>query len=481
MPEAFDEPTPPGGQPGSGGATRHRRAHTSARDLERYADLFAARTREMRSSAMRDLMEITAQPEVISLAGGLPDTSTFPPESFAAQMTRIAQESSAEALQYGPTEGFARTRECIAEVMAAEGMRPDLEDIIVTTGGQQAIDLVAKTLIDPGDPVICEAPTYPGAVPVFCSYQAETFQVEMDAHGMKVDELELLLDRLAADGRRPKFIYSVPTFQNPAGFTLSAERRQRLVELARQREVLVVEDNPYGLLRYEGEPLEPLYKLDGGDYVLYLGTFSKILSPGIRLGWLCAPPPIMEKVVLGKQASDLCTSTLTQYFVSEYFGEGRWREYIADLVRIYRDRRDAMLEALARHFPSQASWSVPEGGLFLWATLPDYINTTDLLAKALRENVAFVPGSAAYVDGRGTAAMRLNFSGSKEDEIREGIRRIGNVIGEQVELFETITKEHQLPGAPSASRPGAPGFDRVLPEQHTDEIENVLPFRPKDQ
>jgi 2-aminoadipate transaminase len=481
MPEAFDQPTPPEGEPTSGGAARHRRAHTSARDLERYADLFASRTREMRSSAMRDLMEITARPEVISLAGGLPDTSTFPPESFAAQMTRIAQESSAEALQYGPTEGFARTRECIAEVMAAEGMRPDLEDIIVTTGGQQAIDLVAKTLIDPGDPVICEAPTYPGAVPVFCSYQAETFQVEMDAHGMKVDELELLLDRLAADGRRPKFIYSVPTFQNPAGFTLSAERRRRLVELAREREVLVVEDNPYGLLRYEGEPLEPLYKLDGGDYVLYLGTFSKILSPGIRLGWLCAPPPIMEKVVLGKQASDLCTSTLTQYFVSEYFGEGRWREYIADLVRIYRDRRDAMLEALARHFPSQATWSVPEGGLFLWATLPAYINTTDLLAKALREDVAFVPGSAAYVDGRGTAAMRLNFSGSTEDEIREGIRRIGNVIGEQVELFETITGEHQLPGASSASRPGAPGFEGVRPEQHTDEIENVLPFRPKDR
>jgi 2-aminoadipate transaminase len=420
----------------------------------------------MRSSAMRDLMEITARPEVISLAGGLPDTTTFPPESFAAQMTRIAQESSAEALQYGPTEGFERTKECIAEVMAAEGMQPDLEDIIVTTGGQQAIDLVAKTLVDPGDVVICEAPTYPGAVPVFCSYQAETIQVEVDRHGMKTDELELLLDRLASEGRKPKFIYSVPTFQNPAGVTLSAERRRRLVELAREREVLVVEDNPYGLLRYEGEPLEPLYKLDGGDYVLYLGTFSKILSPGIRLGWLCAPPPVMGKVVLGKQASDLCTSTLSQYFVSEYFGEGRWREYIADLVGIYRSRRDAMLDALARHFPSQARWSTPEGGLFLWATLPDYINTTDLLAKALREDVAFVPGAAAFVDERGTASMRLNFSASGEDEIREGIRRIGNVVSEQVELFETITGEHKLP--------------LVSPEQHTDEIENVLPFRPKE-
>jgi 2-aminoadipate transaminase len=440
--EPRDQPgTPPAGaQPAP-----HRRAHTSARDLERYASLFAARTQMMRSSAMRDLMEITARPEVISLAGGLPDTSTFPPESFAAQMTRIAHESAAEALQYGPTEGFERTKECIAEVMAVEGMHPDREDIIVTTGGQQAIDLVAKTLVDPGDPVICEAPTYPGAVPVFSSYQAETLQVEMDASGMKVDQLEALLDRLASEGRRPKFIYSVPTFQNPAGVTLSAERRRRLVELAREREVLVVEDNPYGLLRYEGEPTEPLYKLDGGDYVLYLGTFSKILSPGIRLGWLCAPPPVMEKIVLGKQAADLCTSTLTQYFVLEYFAGERWREYVSDLVEIYRSRRDAMLESLERHFPAEASWTRPEGGLFVWATLPDYIDTTDLLAKALRENVAFVPGAAAYVDGRGRHSMRLNFSGSDTDEIREGIRRIGRVVSEQVELFGAITREHLVP------------------------------------
>ena len=208
------------------GSTPHRRAHTTSRDLERYADLFAERTKVMRSSAMRDLMEITARPEVISLAGGLPDTSTFPAESFAAQMTRIAQESSAQALQYGPTEGFAETRECIREVMRAEGMDPDPEDVIVTTGGQQAIDLVAKTLVDPGDVVICEAPTYPGAVPVFCSYQAETVQVAMDDEGMRIDELEDVCERLEREGRRPKFIYTVPTFQNPAGVTMSAERRR---------------------------------------------------------------------------------------------------------------------------------------------------------------------------------------------------------------------------------------------------------------
>ena len=422
----------------------------------------------MRSSAMRDLMEITARPEVISLAGGLPDTATFPPESFAAQMTRIAQESAAEALQYGPTEGFGRTKECIREVMRAEGMDPDPDDIIVTTGGQQAIDLVAKTLIDPGDVVIAEAPTYPGAVPVFCSYEAETIQVPVDGDGLIVEEVEATLDGLAADGRRPKFIYSVPTFQNPAGQTLSAERRRRLVELVRERELLLVEDNPYGLLRFEGEPRDSLYKLDGGDYVLYLGTFSKILSPGIRLGWLCAPPPVLAKAVLGKQASDLCTSTLSQYFVHEYFGEGRWRDYIDSLCDVYRSRRDAMLEALEAYFPPEATWSQPEGGLFLWATLPSYIDTTDLLARALRENVAFVPGAAAFVDGRGGSSMRLNFSASGEDEIREGVKRIGRVIGEQVSLYGALTRR---PEGSSASRPEPSGSDQGA---------DVLPLRRRD-
>jgi 2-aminoadipate transaminase len=405
----------------------------------------------MRSSAMRDLMAITARPEVISLAGGLPDTSTFPPKSFAAQMTRIAQESSAEALQYGPTEGFEETKACIAQVMAAEGMRADPEDLIVTTGGQQAIDLVCKTLLDPGDVVICEAPTYPGAVPTLCSYEADVIQVETDDEGMKVDELPELLARLAREGRRPKFIYSIPTFQNPAGVTMSGERRRRLVEIARENEILVLEDNPYGLLRFEGDPEPSLYGLDGGDYVIYVGTFSKILSPGIRIGWVVAPPPVLDKITLGKQASDLCTSTLTQYFVREYFAEGKWRAYIEDLVGIYRTRRDAMLDALGKHFPEGARWTHPGGGLFVWATLPEYIDTTDLLAKALNENVAFVPGRAAYIDGRGGSSMRLNFSGSNEDEIREGIRRIGAVVSEQVDLYKTLTST----AASSASRPGA--------------------------
>ena len=308
----------------------------------------------MRSSAMRDLMAITARPEVISLAGGLPDTSTFPPQSFAAQMTRIAQESAAEALQYGPTEGFEETKDCILEVMAAEGMLPDPEDVIVTTGGQQAIDLVCKTLVDPGDVVICEAPTYPGAVPGLLQLPGRR-RPDRVRRGRDADRgaRSGCSTSLRGEGRRPKFVYSVPSFQNPAGVTMSLERRRRLVELARMHELLVVEDNPYGLLRYGGEPLPPLYQLDGGDFVIYIGTFSKILSPGIRLGWAVAPPPVMEKIVLGKQAADLCTSTLTQYFVREYFAEGRWRQYVDDLVEIYRGRRDTMLAALARALPSR--------------------------------------------------------------------------------------------------------------------------------
>ena len=415
------------------------RHQTTSHEIERYAGLFARRTQQMRSSAMRDLMAITARPEVISLAGGLPDTSTFPPETFAALTDRIARRSCASALQYGPTEGFMETKERIVEVMAAEGMRADPDDMVVTTGGQQVIDLVTKILVDPGDVVICEAPTYPGAVPTFSSYEADVIQIEMDSDGMRVDLLEETLERLDQEHRRPKFIYTVPTFQNPAGVTLSAPRRQRLVEIARERELLVLEDNPYGLLRYEGEPLPPLYALDGGEYVIYLGTFSKILSPGLRLGWVTAPGPVLSKIKLGKQAADLCTSSLAQQFVDAYFEEGRWRHYVQDLCTIYRQRRDAMLDALAEFFPREAEWTQPSGGLFIWATLPEFIDTGDLLAKALREErVAFVPGSAAYVDGRGGSSMRLNFSGADVDGIVEGVRRIGKVVDEQIALFSTF-------------------------------------------
>jgi len=427
---------------------------STSRDLERYAGLFAERTQVMRSSAMRDLMAITERPDIISLAGGLPDTSTFPPDSYASLMHEVAASSCAKALQYAPTEGIAVLKPYIADVMAAEGARIDPDDVLVTTGGQQVIDLVCKTLIDPGDVIVAEAPTYPGAVPTFCAYQADVVQIEMDRDGMRVEKLEAELDSLEAEGRRPKFVYTVPNFQNPAGVTMSLPRRERLVRIARERELLVLEDNPYGLLRYEGDPLPTLYELDGGMFVIYLGTFSKILSPGVRLGWTVAPRPVLEKMNIGKQAADLCSSSMSQHFVAAYFNSGAWPEYVRSLTEIYRRRRDVMLDALAEHFPREAEWTLPQGGLFIWATLPDYIDTTDLLARALSDDVAFVPGRAAYLDGRGGSSMRLNFSGVPEDDIREGVRRIGAVIGEQVGLYGTLTGARAAPTV--EPRPRAP-------------------------
>jgi 2-aminoadipate transaminase len=458
-----------------GGQDDRRRARPAAHELARYEALFAARTRGMKSSAMREMMALTERPDVISLAGGLPDTTTFAPELYAKLMSQVAAESTARALQYGPTEGMAATAECIVEVMAAEGTSIDPADLIVTTGGQQVIDLVCKTLIDPGDAIVAEAPTYPGAVPTFSAYQADVVQIEMDGDGMPIDELEATLDRLQREGRRPKFIYTIPNFQNPGGVTMSLARRRRLVEVARERELLVLEDNPYGLLRYEGEPLPTLYSLDAAnagaegasDLVIYLGTFSKILSPGLRLGWAVAPRAVLEKLNLGKQGADLCSSPMTQLFVAAYFAERdsqggpEWVTYVERLKTLYRGRRDTMLAALGEHFGGEASWTTPQGGMFVWATLPEYIDTTDLLARALEGvGVAFVPGRAAYVDGSsGAHSMRLNFAGVREENIREGIRRIGKIMGGGTGLLGALTGARTVLSAHGAGKDAPPSPD----------------------
>ena len=465
------------------GGPQSRRPRSTARDIERYGALFAERTKVMKSSAMRDLMALTERDDVISLAGGLPDTSTFPADSYASLMSTVAANSCARALQYTPTEGLAAVKGCIAEVMRAEGMVADEDEMLVTTGGQQVIDLVCKTLVDPGDVVVCEAPTYPGAVPTFCAYQADVVQVTMDRDGMLVTELEATLDQLEREGRTPKFIYTVPNFHNPAGVTMSLERRHELVRIAGERELLVLEDNPYGLLRYEGTPLPTLRSLDE-EFIIYASTFSKILSPGVRLGWTAAPAPVLAKMNLGKQASDLCSSSISQYFVSAYFDSGPWEEYVRSLIEIYRRRRDVMLDALAEHFPREAEWTLPQGGLFIWATLPDYIDTTDLLARALQEHVAFVPGRAAFVDGRGGSSMRLNFSGVGEDEIREGVRLIGEVVREQVELYGTLTGMSSRPTPrrdPARANPVRVEPARTEPATPEAPVESahILPLRRK--
>jgi 2-aminoadipate transaminase len=477
----------------SRGAGEGRGTRPAAHELARYEALFAARTRGMKSSAMREMMALTERPDVISLAGGLPDTSTFPPERYAKLMAAVAAESTAKALQYGPTEGMAATVECIVEVMAAEDTVVDPDNVIVTTGGQQVIDLVCKTLIDPGDVIVAEAPTYPGAVPTFSAYQADVEQIDVDEEGMPIDELERTLDRLASEGRRPKFIYTIPNFQNPAGVTMSLPRRRRLVEVARERELLVLEDNPYGLLRYDGEPLPTLYSLDAQslgragatDLVIYLGTFSKILSPGLRLGWAVAPRPVLEKLNLGKQGADLCASPVTQMFVAQYFrerardGGPAWEEYVASLRGLYSARRDVMLQALEEHFGDRARWTTPRGGLFVWATLDERIDTTDLLALARKtDGVAFVPGRAAYMDGRrGSSSMRLNFAGVSEQDIREGIRRIGRSMREQLGLLGSLTGSHPTPRKRSEAqtRTGDAGGEGASQEQLADVV--ALPRR----
>jgi 2-aminoadipate transaminase len=443
---------------GSGAPGRTGKGSAS-RDLERYAGLFAQRTKAMKSSAMRDLMAITERPEVISLAGGLADTSTFPAEDFAQIMSMVAAEGTARALQYGPTEGIAELADAITEVMAAEDTIVDPGDILVTTGGQQVIDLVCKTLVDPGDVVIAEAPTYPGAIPTFAAYQADLRQIEIDAEGMRVDLLEETLEALDKEGRRPKFIYTIPNFQNPGGATMSLARRRRLIDIAQERELLILEDNPYGVLRYEGDPLPTLYSLDAGEFVIYLGTFSKILSPGARVGWAAAPRPVLQKLQVAKAGTDLCTTTFSQLFISTYFRTGRWPGYIAQIKELYRRRRDTLLDALAADFPADATWTHPAGGLFVWATLPDGLDTTDLLAKALSRNVAFVPGRAAYLDGRGGTSMRLNFSGVGEHDLQEGVRRIGEVVAEQLDLLDTLTGRRRATSAPRAEPPRAPDPD----------------------
>ncbi|MEO6866410.1 MAG: PLP-dependent aminotransferase family protein, partial [Gaiellales bacterium] len=367
--------------------------------LDPYEDRYARRVFGMRSSIMRDLMAITQRPEVISLAGGLPDTGAFDRELLATMMSDIAKYQGAAALQYGPTEGIRAVIDVIVDVMQSEDMDPDPSNILVTAGGQQALDLFARTFLDPGDVVIAEGPTYPGVVPCFSAVQADVRHVPLDADGLDPARVEALLDELAQENVRAKYLYTIPTFQNPGGCTTSLARRHRLVELAQERDLVILEDNPYSMLRYEGEPLPTLRSLDTHDRVAYLGTFSKIFSPGVRVGWVEAPKPILARLNLMKQAADLCSSTLSQMLVTSFFtrDEGQaWRAWVTRLNGIYVERRDAMVAAIHEHFPSEVRFTTPQGGLFLWATLPSAIDTTDLLARALERDVAFVPGAGAY-------------------------------------------------------------------------------------
>ncbi|MEQ8833689.1 MAG: PLP-dependent aminotransferase family protein [Miltoncostaeaceae bacterium] len=408
-------------------------------DAARYDARFASRASGIVSSAMRDMMALSERPDIISMATGLPDTEAFDVEIFTEVSDVIARDFLASALQYGPTEGLNELRVRIVEVMAHEGAAANAEDIIVTTGGQQAIDLSIRTFVDPGDTILAEGPTYPGAVPSFTTYEARVEHVPMDDDGLRVDLLEERFAALDREGRRPKLVYTIPNFHNPAGVTMSLDRRERLVRFAHEHELLIVEDNPYGQIRFEGDALPTLWELDGGaGWVIYLSTFSKILAPGLRTGWVAAPAPVLRKMNLGKQAADLCSSTIAQRFIVEYLRRHDWRDYVARLSDIYRARRDALLHAMEEEMPPEAEWTRPRGGLFVWATLPG-IDTSDLLAMATdRHQVAFVPGRAAFLDGRGENSMRLNFSGLPEATVSEGVRRLGAAVAETIDLRRAL-------------------------------------------
>jgi len=405
--------------------------------LDPFGEKYAHRTSSMLSSEIRDLLEVTARPDIISLAGGLPYTQAFDPRVIMRLVRRVVEEDCASALQYGPTDGYAPLKHSLAEVMREEGTPCLPEDIIVTNGAQQGLEIISKIFLNPGDHIVTEAPSYVGALQSFLSYQPEIHSIPMDDKGMDLGGLRDTLRALAERGERAKFIYTVPNFQNPAGITMSRERRYALLEAAEEFDCLVVEDNPYGMLRFEGDPEPTLRSLDEGR-VVYLGTLSKIFSAGMRIGWVAAPHPILEKLLMAKQSADLCTSSFTQRIAHLYFAEEDWRGQLRQLVEIYRERRNALLSALEEFLGGLCSWTRPQGGLFVWATLPDYINTSEMLASAIDAKVAYVPGSGFFPYKGGENCMRLNFSYAEPDVLWEGVRRLAKVVKREVALAESL-------------------------------------------
>jgi 2-aminoadipate transaminase len=404
---------------------------------------YAARTKGLTSSAIRDLLKVIQKPGMISFAGGLPAPDVFPVQRFKEACHKVLTEQASNALQYGATEGYEPLRELIANNMARYGIKARVENVLITSGSQQALDLIGKLFINAGDHVLVEAPTYLGALQAFNIYGAEYLAVPSDENGLRTDLLEAPLRS------GPKFMYVLPNFQNPAGTTLSEGRRHELVLLADRYGIPIVEDDPYGQLRYEGEHLPPLVVLDRENLrrdngysignVIYLSTFSKTLAPGLRLGWIVAPPEVIGKLAQLKQGADLHTSTFTQFVAYEVARDGFLDSHVKLIRQVYRERRDVMLQALQEFFPPAVTWTHPQGGLFLWVTLPQSLDIQAIFRSALEQNVAFVPGDSFYAnDSRdkneceGCRHMRLNFSNATPEQIREGIRRLAAAVKSHV-------------------------------------------------
>jgi len=392
---------------------------------------YSQRTQRMQSSAIREMLKFAERPEVISFAGGMPAPEVFPIEPFKEACIKVLNENGPASLQYGSTDGYLPLRELIARHTARYGMNVTAKNILPTSGSQQALDLIGKVFLNPGDNVVVESPTYVGALQAWRVYGANFIPIKIDNEGMITDNLE---DLMRAG---PKFIYALPNFQNPTGLTLNYERRLKLIEIADRYGVPIVEDDPYGQLRYEGEHLPALEVLDSqmeirdesySGNVIYLSTFSKILAPGIRLAWVIAPPEVINKLILAKQSADLHTSTFNQMVAWEVAKDGFLNDHVKTIRKVYKERRDVMLDALEEHMPEGVSWTKPDGGLFLWLTIPKNLDCNDLFKDSVNENVAFVPGSIFYAEGGGFNTMRLNFSNAKPEKINEGLSRLSRVV-----------------------------------------------------
>ncbi len=404
---------------------------------------YAQRLHGMGSSAIRELLKLTQNPDIISFAGGLPAPEFFPVERFSEAAERVLREHGSAALQYSTTDGYLPLRELIVEKMAAYGIHATAANVMITSGSQQALDLIGKLLINPGDLVLTERPTYLGALQAWNAYQAEYTAVSIDDHGLRTD----LLEKALCGG--PKFMYILPNFQNPGGVTLPYERRLDIVHMADRYGLPIIEDDPYGELRYEGEHLPPLIALDAQELgddpgglmrgnVIYLSTFSKTLAPGLRIGWMVAPASVINQCVTIKQGMDLHTSSFDQMVAYEVAKDGFLKQHVRRLREVYRERRDVMLAAMAEFFPPEISWTQPQGGLFLWVTLPEHLDSTELFRQAVTNNVAFVPGVSFYPDGTGYNTLRLNFSSVTPEQIEQGIERLGRVLWETVEVYEPL-------------------------------------------
>ena len=406
------------------------RFHTHA--PENLVERYAHRAAHMKPSEIRSLFAVASRPEIVSLAGGMPNLSAISMDVMAGIVEKLVRDHGHEALQYGSGQGHPKLREQICDVMALEGIRANPDDILVTTGSQQALDLISRIFIDPGDVVLVEAPSYVGALGTFAQYEASVVHVELDENGMVPEALRQAIKTLRYQGRRIKFLYLIPNYQNPAGVLLSPERRTEILEICREEKIFIVEDNPYGLLGFD-RPSPNAMRAQDSENVIYLGSFSKTIVPGFRIGWALVPQALREKLVIASESSILCPSNFAQMAISSYLADQPWRDQIASFCKLYKDRRDAMLESLDQYFPKAATWTKPGGGFYVWVTLPPEIDTKAMMPRAIVAKVAYVPGTAFYADGFGSWSMRLSYCHPTPERIREGIKALSGVVNEELE------------------------------------------------